>query len=525
MNKKTNIILSCKYLALLLIPLIVLTLTLIQKKNLAPYYVEPDATYNYLISSLHIVNGIPPSFTDHPGIPMQLFGAGVLKLVHPTLDGKDIARSVIKDPEHYIALINTFAVIVFVVSLIWIGGYAYIKGRDFWLAVFLQGMPSLYYFKEVYNLSYMSSEMMLYIVLNFYVLMVLKLFYDTHDKDFLFSSILFGFVCGWGIVTKLNMLPLVILPFVLIPHWKNRIVYLVSLVASFIFWIIPILSEYKRTFRWFYNMTTHSGHYGKGQSGVIDTEQFSQHIKELFSFSNDLTRWMIFAFIVTLIAFIMKALKKMENPNWKKSLLFFIVLLCTIILQLMAVAKHFNAHYLIPSYGLIGIMLFFVFMQFNSSKIRTATILMLVLFLFPHKSSEHFNNVNLKTNVKQLYEDSADRIKNQYKGCRIIYTDGAKNKIFGLAYGDQWEDYQKFGDILNEQYPNMLFYHIYNGTIYDWQNKGSANIDLKEKTNCILLYGTCYGEREFKNDFDFNRLTKLQDASICVYSVNDVKKK
>ena len=50
---------------------------------------------------------------------MQLFDSGVLKLVHPTLDVKDIARSVFEDPEHYIALINTFAVFVFVVSLIW----------------------------------------------------------------------------------------------------------------------------------------------------------------------------------------------------------------------------------------------------------------------------------------------------------------------------------------------------------------------------------------------------------------------
>jgi hypothetical protein len=524
MNKKTNIILSCKYLALLLIPLIVLTLTLIQKKNLKPYYFEPDATYCYLFSSLHIVNGISPSFTDHPGTPMQLFGAGVLKLVHPTLDKKDIARSVFEDPEHYIAMINTFAVFVFVVSLIWIGVYAYIKGRDFWLAVFLQGMPSLYYFKDVYDLSYMNSDMMLYIVLNFYALMVLKLFYDKHDKDFLFSSILFGFVCGWGIVTRMNMLPLIMLPFVLIPHWKNRIVYLVSLVVSFIFWIIPMLSEYKRTFRWFYNMITHTGHYGEGQSGFIDTEQFSHNIKELFSFSNDLTLWLIFALIVTLIAFVMKALKKMKNPDWKKSLLFFSVLFCTIILQMMAVAKHFNAHYLIPAYGLIGIMLFFAFMQFNSSKIRLATILMLVLFLFPHKSSAHFNNVNLKTNVKQIYADFDDKIKNQYKGCRIMYSFGARNKVFGLAYGDEHANYMKFGDILNEQYPNLLFYRIENSTIYDWQNSGRENIVLKEKTNCIILYGSCYAEREFKTDFDLNRLTKF-DGYTCVYSINDVKKK
>ena len=152
-----------------------------------------------------------------------------------------------------------------------------------------------------------------------------------------------------------------------------------------------------------------------------------------------------------------------------------------------------------------------------------ATILMLVLFLFSHKSSSHFNHVNLKTNVKQLYVDFNDKIKNQYKECQIIYTDGARNKVFGLAYGEQWGDYMKFGDILNEQYPNVLFYHIYNRTIYDWQNSGRANIVLKGKTNCILLYGSCHGERVFKNDFDFNRLTKLKDAFICVYSINAVK--
>lgn len=103
----------------------------------------------------------------------------------------------------------------------------------------------------------------------------------------------------------MNMLPLIVLPFALIPHWKNRIVYLVSLVASFIFWTIPILSEYKRTFRWHYDIVARTGHYGSGQGGLIDIEQFLQHIKVLFSFSSDLTRSLIIALIVTLIAFVM----------------------------------------------------------------------------------------------------------------------------------------------------------------------------------------------------------------------------
>ena len=70
---------------LLIVPLIALIgiRDLTEKKG--PLWLSPnlDPSYVYFLNSLLILHGQPPAHIDHPGTPVQLIGAAVLRSKHP----------------------------------------------------------------------------------------------------------------------------------------------------------------------------------------------------------------------------------------------------------------------------------------------------------------------------------------------------------------------------------------------------------------------------------------------------------
>src|SRR6185369_4531457 len=59
-----------------------------------------DPTYPYILNSLLVAEGRPPAQATHPGTPLQVLGAVVLRVAHG-LSGSalDLQRHVLTDPE------------------------------------------------------------------------------------------------------------------------------------------------------------------------------------------------------------------------------------------------------------------------------------------------------------------------------------------------------------------------------------------------------------------------------------------
>jgi hypothetical protein len=61
-----------------------------------------DPTYPYILNSLLVAEGRPPAQATHPGTPLQVLGAVVLRVAHGLSDSPlDLQRHVLTDPEYF----------------------------------------------------------------------------------------------------------------------------------------------------------------------------------------------------------------------------------------------------------------------------------------------------------------------------------------------------------------------------------------------------------------------------------------
>ena len=61
-----------------------------------------DPDYQYLLNSLNIAQGKGVGHTDHPGTPVQISGAILLKLSAPTAPVISLQENVLRYPEKYL---------------------------------------------------------------------------------------------------------------------------------------------------------------------------------------------------------------------------------------------------------------------------------------------------------------------------------------------------------------------------------------------------------------------------------------
>ena len=90
--------------ALLVVPAAYLAATAWMASELRPLWMgsSTDPTYPYVLNSLLVAEGRPPEQATHPGTPLQVLGAVVLRAAHGLSgSGLDLRRHVLTDPEYF----------------------------------------------------------------------------------------------------------------------------------------------------------------------------------------------------------------------------------------------------------------------------------------------------------------------------------------------------------------------------------------------------------------------------------------
>lgn len=211
-----------KYLLVIVVPLIVLVLGLMMKKAAGPYWLGPnsDPSYQYLINSLHVLEGKTPSHFEHPGTTLQILGAIVFKSFHLFDDNSTIVNAVLTKPELYLDAIFLSMFIPFVLILIVIGSYSYSKSKSVMFACLIQSTALV--FCKFYTIHIVLppivniSPEMLIIVASFLCVLIILRLYFKEDKKYLWEAIAFGVVCAVGFISKTTFIPLLLLPVLLL---------------------------------------------------------------------------------------------------------------------------------------------------------------------------------------------------------------------------------------------------------------------------------------------------------------------
>ena len=136
---------------------------------------------------------------------------------------------------------------------------------------------------------------------------------------------------------------------------KNKIylrtisIYLISAFISSLFVIFIVIDWYtfNELIKWNLNMLTHSGYYGRGESGFLDADFVVTNFRKIAIQPVNIGFWIIT--IIMLTAYISIFLVNRNIEIWKKNNLpFFCALMVGVTIGTIGLLKHYSPHYAIP---------------------------------------------------------------------------------------------------------------------------------------------------------------------------------
>ena len=365
-----------------------------------------DPEYAYLFNSLNIINGIAPWHIDHPGTPLQMLGAMVIKASHPFTNSKSITGFAFTNPEIYLTRINFVINILIVLTIFVLGIATYFVTENIFLTLIMQLSP-LFSLTILASFSRVSPEPILLIItllLAGALISLLKFDLNQHLKTYL---ALFSIIIGLGIALKISFLPLAIIPGILFWKRKKLSLYLLGVLASFVIFTLPIIFRYKSILAWTFQLSLHEKKYGKGALGIVDPASF------LHSFINILTKEWIFSLILLIcLIFLLTKTFAPKKLTQEKSIEYYLILGCVLaqLLQIIIVSKHYNLRYMLPAFSLSGAALVFLLSDFlkNDHFKKYLSIIGLLIFMLVFMQS--YQAVKMLNNIKIIVANEKSKI-------------------------------------------------------------------------------------------------------------------
>ncbi|MCL2290575.1 MAG: hypothetical protein FWC34_07735 [Bacteroidetes bacterium] len=456
-----------------IIPLFVIGWGIFSLYFFAPFYAySPDPEYAFLLNGLNVslleFNRI--AYTDNPGITFQVYCGLIIRITH-FFTGKDvIAQDVINRPEYYLSAISLSLIILHALLCIliaWIGKKREIKT---WPLIILQSgvllsITMLAVFHRI------NSERWLVIVSLLFI--IVYLLYGYKDRRPLKFAIWSGIVMGMGMATKFNFLPIILLPFLLIDTNKNRLVYAATGVASFFFFLLPIINKLKYFLNFLIDITIHDGPYGEGEKRIFNPEKMLAGFSRIFNLTPALAL-LIFAIVVAIIIAIIYRKKYGTN----RQILLFSGILFIILLQVIMVAKQFNYFYMLPLITMYPFILF-IFHDFiqKIGEYKKWTLLPVILLFIV------FTGSTTKQTYKWLQSEKVNRVERKIE-LQFVADNLPANALWladisyraapyvenGLIWGTCYIYWTiNYFSELTKKNPNIITYHYPEEVIRVWQ--------------------------------------------------------
>jgi hypothetical protein len=446
------------FLLLLVLPALLIFVACSIRTTSGPYWYSEnlDPSYAYLMNSLNIANLHRPNHIDHPGTPVQTIGAIVIKAKNLGANESSLARTVLQNPDIYLRLINNL--FIFLASVCLLGG-GYVVFRitgDLFSAIVLQSTPflSATTMQGLYGVR--PEPLFVSLSILFSVLILLTLKFETR-KHALKFSLAFGFLAGLGMAAKINFLPLLLIPLILLSSWKWRAVYVLTTGMAFLFFILPILApgHLMRFFGFAVAISTHTGRYGTGAAGIVSPGDFARNAVNLMR-----TDWLFFLIMAAGAVLLITKSGRARLKGARYKILLAVTL--TQFLQFLIVAKHPSSHYLIPAMGLMGVDLIVVFDAWRETSVTNRmrwTVLAIICAGFGTVAilsliKQHDELRTLATRQRGAYQIT----QNEFRGRRVVDYYSASSEPYALKFGVEYSG-NLYVSTLQELYPGSLFYN------------------------------------------------------------------
>ncbi|MEI6748879.1 MAG: hypothetical protein WCM93_06940 [Bacteroidota bacterium] len=475
------------YLLLVIIPVFVLgtSLETIHTRGFNWYGGGYDPEYCYLLNSLNNANLKPVGHIDHPGTTSQVFGAVVLRTYH-LFDRSDIdlRTAVLNNPERYLFVLN-YAFLALNCLFLFFTGILVLKATGSpWLAALLQAAPFFSAAALFNGLTRVSQESMLLLSALMMLTLVAWQFQRGWSRGGRKNILLFAFVTGFGMASKIIFFPLVILPLILIPGIWNKVKYIIFSICSFIVLTFPIWTQYGRMLNWFSGLLIHTGQYGSGATGIIDKSAYFSNLLNLLASGPVFLIVVAVSLLFLILIMVIPGLRR----NFKASIEIKVLLATTIveIAGLILVAKMPSNHYMLSYSSLLALNVFSMISVLRHSRYKIITgyiipaLVMVILIIIPLTGIKAKNLLYTPMANKE-YEITVDLLAKYDDSYARLYCLPSSSLVPSLFFGNIYAR-QEYRSDLEQKYPNAFFYEAPNRKLWTWDH----TIDFK---NLISIYG------------------------------------
>jgi len=481
-----------------LLPLLMILVTFQVKNASGPYWLSSnlDPTYAYLLNSLNIANGHRPFHTDHPGTPVQVIGAVMIRALNGVAGERATAEKVISNPEYYIGFINKAFIIFYALCLLASGYVAFGVTQDILSAIAVQGTPFISTTILTGLMGLRPEPLLVSISTLFLLLILLTLKFDSAEHAGKYS-LAFGLLAGFGVACKFTFVPLVLMPIILLPSWKYRLRYALVAVATFVLSIAPIIAPYqlKALFGFVFQTTAHTGRYGGGPAGFINSKHYLN--SALLLIKGDTLFFMIV--MTGLLALTLgKRWLRLGGARYRALL----AVSVAEVFQLLLVAKEPTQRYLLPALALGGLNLILLL---DSFKQRLSTglkpyyyafvmVLFILIFLGQFQAIGRLDQslAGLAQEQLSIYQ----KVENEYRGIPIVRYYTASSPMYAFRQGSEYSN-NFYGQLLQERYPNNFFYSPWTRRFHNF----AVPVDLSQIVNSdgwFIMHGLSFKDRDFQ---------------------------
>lgn len=475
--------------ALTLSPLFVVCAGVILKATRGAAWLgwNADPEYLYLFNSLVILRGRAPWHIDHPGTPLQMLGAAVIRILFASTGHGTIEADVVNRPEAYVSAIHLTSLVV-AALLIFGAGVAVWRRAGLVPALILQWAPWLSV-PMIGELARLRPEPLLVAAsMCLGAIFIRQMDGRTPSGRFARAA---GAWTGACLALKLTALPLLAGPPLVARDWKSRRVFATTTVVAFLIGISAALRKLPSMLHWAWRLVTHSGNYGSGSTTVVDPGRFLPALATLVAGEPLVTAIVA----ISLVTWVLWLRGSPETDVESRRILGAVC--CVEVFQFLTTAKHPAPHYLAPAIALVGVNGAGIWryathagrvVTIRAALATSVAVALIVQVPLVGAYAHELDALRVQQEtIARTAESTAQRDQ-----CVVIAHYRASSEAFALAFGAMSATFQGItvAPDLAARFPRALFDRgAYTIVGFDWREPFDLDRLMRTHT-CVLVLGT-----------------------------------
>lgn len=479
--------------ALWLLPLAFVAVLFVLRASSLPFWqsfnLDPD--YYYLLNGLRVVEGLAPTDISHPGTPVQVLIAAVIKALYPHLSTAETVDAVLANAEGVLTAVTSVIYVLVGLSL-WLMGRAVFGATGALLpALLVQTAPFLSRIIPKFGL-HPKPEAFLVIAVALLTAALMPLVVPRDDRGRDRAAALAGIAVALGVACKVHFVVLGVVPLLLLDR-RRFMIYVGVGAAALVVFVAPAIPSWSIWVDWIGRMILHSGAYGEGSATVVDTARYPRAVLKLFSSKLFFSAAIVAALVVLAAYFRLRRRDLMARDRFARLLAGIVV---AQVLVVLSVAKQPAAHYMVPALMLTGPALAALWslsrplMPRRHTPVWAGVLALLLVLQIPQMVKQ---NTELRGwTTEQMAIDLGAR----FPGCAKIYYDAASAQSYAFQRGDM-NAQGRYSAKLSALFPDDEYTWFTNDHTY-WKHglmqwlKPVALADILARHGCAVWRGNQY---------------------------------